>query len=78
MKKIQIQMLLYTLTKKFMEVQGYMLNPFGIILYIITTVCSCVRSTTVPRFNGPAELARTVEFRDRKPARTVGFRKPRS
>jgi hypothetical protein len=31
MKKIGVQMLLYTLTKKFMEVQGYMLNPFGII-----------------------------------------------
>jgi hypothetical protein len=26
-------MLLYTLTKKFMEVQGYLLNPFGIILF---------------------------------------------
>jgi hypothetical protein len=26
-------MLLYTLTKKFMEVQGYMLNPFDIILF---------------------------------------------
>jgi len=26
-------MLLYTLTKYFMEVQGYMLNPFGIILF---------------------------------------------
>jgi hypothetical protein len=33
MKKIEVQMLLYTLTKKFMEVQGYMLNPFGIILF---------------------------------------------
>jgi hypothetical protein len=31
MKKIEIEMLLYTLTKQFMEVQGYMLNPFGII-----------------------------------------------
>ncbi len=31
MKKIEIRMLLYTLTKKFMEVQEYMLNPFGII-----------------------------------------------
>jgi hypothetical protein len=26
-------MLLYTLTKKFMEVQGYMLNSFGIMLF---------------------------------------------
>jgi hypothetical protein len=26
-------MLLYTLTKHFMEVQGYMLNPIGIILF---------------------------------------------
>ncbi len=25
--------MLYTLTKKFMEVQRYMLNPFGIILF---------------------------------------------
>jgi len=33
MKKFEIQMLLYTLTKTFMEVQGYMLNPFGIILF---------------------------------------------
>jgi hypothetical protein len=33
MKKIEVQMLLYTLTKNFMEVQRYMLNPFGIILF---------------------------------------------
>jgi hypothetical protein len=33
MKRIQVQMLLYTLTKKFMEVQGNMLNAFGIILF---------------------------------------------
>jgi hypothetical protein len=33
MQKIEVQMLLYTLTKKFMKVQGYMLNPFGIILF---------------------------------------------
>ncbi len=26
-------MLLYTLTKNFMEFQGYMLNPFGIIVF---------------------------------------------
>jgi hypothetical protein len=32
MKKIEVQMLLYTLTKNFMEVQGYMLNPFDIVL----------------------------------------------
>jgi hypothetical protein len=31
MKKIEVQMLLFTLTKKFIEVQGYMLNPFTII-----------------------------------------------
>jgi hypothetical protein len=31
MKKIEVQMLLYTLTKKFVEVQIYMLNAFGII-----------------------------------------------
>jgi hypothetical protein len=28
MKKIKVQMLLYTLTENFMEVQKYMLNPF--------------------------------------------------
>jgi hypothetical protein len=33
MKKVEIQMLLYTLTKKFIEVQGNMLNPLGIILF---------------------------------------------
>jgi hypothetical protein len=33
MKKIEVQRLLYTLTKKFMEVQKYMLNPFDIILF---------------------------------------------
>jgi hypothetical protein len=33
MKQIEIQMLLYTLTKTFMEVQGNMLNAFGIKLF---------------------------------------------
>jgi hypothetical protein len=33
MKKIEIEILLYALTKKIMELQGYMLNPFGIILF---------------------------------------------
>jgi hypothetical protein len=33
MKKIEVQLLSYTLTKKFMEVQGNMLNAFGIILF---------------------------------------------
>jgi hypothetical protein len=33
MKKIEAQMLLYTLTKQFMEVQGNKLNAFGIILF---------------------------------------------
>jgi len=33
MKKIEVQMLLYTVIKKFMEVQRYMLNPFGIIFF---------------------------------------------
>jgi hypothetical protein len=33
MKKIEIQMLLYTLTKEFMEVQGNMLNASSIILF---------------------------------------------
>jgi hypothetical protein len=30
MKKIEFQMLLYALTKKFMEVQKNMLNAFGL------------------------------------------------
>jgi hypothetical protein len=34
MKKIEAQMLLYTLKKHFIEVQGYMLNPFRIIVLI--------------------------------------------
>jgi hypothetical protein len=33
MKKNEVQMLLYTLTKKIIEVQGQMLNAFGIILF---------------------------------------------
>jgi len=33
MKKIEVQMLLYTLTKKFMEVQKNILNAFDIILF---------------------------------------------
>jgi len=33
MKKNQIQMLLHTLTKNVMKVQGYILNPFDIILF---------------------------------------------
>jgi hypothetical protein len=33
MKNIDIQMLLYILTKDFMEVQGNMLNVFDIILF---------------------------------------------
>jgi hypothetical protein len=33
MKNIKVQMLLYTLTKKFMEVQGCMFNLVGIILF---------------------------------------------
>jgi len=33
MKKIEVQMLLYTLTKKFMEVERNMLNGFGIVLF---------------------------------------------
>ncbi len=32
MKKIEVQMLLYTLTNFFIKVKGNMLNPFGIIL----------------------------------------------
>ncbi len=33
MKKIEVQMLLYTLTKGSIKVQGNMLNPFDIILF---------------------------------------------
>jgi hypothetical protein len=33
MKKTKVQMLLYTLTKKFMKIQRNMLNAFGIILF---------------------------------------------
>jgi hypothetical protein len=33
MKNIEVQMLLYTLTKIYMEVQRNMLNLFGIILF---------------------------------------------
>jgi hypothetical protein len=33
MKKIEVQMLLYMLTKKFIEVERNMLNAFGIILF---------------------------------------------
>jgi hypothetical protein len=33
MKKIEIEMLLYTLTKNFIKVQENMLNAFGIILF---------------------------------------------
>jgi hypothetical protein len=39
MKKIEVQTLLYTLTKKFMEVQRYMLNPFHIILFYKVVGC---------------------------------------
>jgi hypothetical protein len=33
MKKLEVQMLLYTLTKQFIEVQKNILNAFDIILY---------------------------------------------
>jgi hypothetical protein len=33
MKKIEIEILSYTLTKNFIEIQGNMLNAFGIILF---------------------------------------------
>jgi len=32
-RKIDVQMLLYTLIKKVMEAQGFMLNQFGIIFF---------------------------------------------
>jgi hypothetical protein len=33
MKKIEVQKLLYKLTKKFIKIQGKMLNAFGTILF---------------------------------------------
>jgi hypothetical protein len=39
MKKIEIEMLLYTLTKNFIEIQGNMLNAFGIILFYEVVWC---------------------------------------
>jgi len=36
MKKNEVQMLLYTLTNFFMEVQGYMLNKFEMMLFYKT------------------------------------------
>jgi len=55
MKKIEVQMLLYTLTKKFIEVQGYMLNPFDIILLYKMIVWFDAQNIGVeprkPRFN---------------------------
>jgi hypothetical protein len=33
MEKIEVQMLLYTLTKKFIEIPWTLLNAFGIILF---------------------------------------------
>jgi len=42
------------------------------ILYINSRSAS-VRDATVPRFNPPAEPARTVRFGKRDSARTVGF-----
>jgi hypothetical protein len=33
MKNIEVKMLLYTLIKKFIEIQGNILNAFGIILF---------------------------------------------
>jgi len=51
-------------------------------IYNYNSVCPCVcpSDATVPRFNDPAEPARTVGSQKREPARTVGFRKrePRS
>jgi hypothetical protein len=56
-EKVEVQMLLYTLTKIFIEVQGIMLNPFGIIL--IYKVIWLFDSQDIamepkrPRFNPP-------------------------
>jgi hypothetical protein len=55
MKKIEVQMLLYTLTKKFMEVQRNMLNAFDIILFYKVVGWSDGQNISVepkrPRFN---------------------------
>jgi hypothetical protein len=57
MKKIETQMLLYTLTKTFIVVQGNMLNPFGIILFYKVVWWFDGRDIGVepkrPRFNTP-------------------------
>ncbi len=59
MKKIEVQMLLYTLTKKFIEVQGDMLNPFGIVLIYKVMWLFDNQDNVVepkkPRFNPPCQ-----------------------
>jgi hypothetical protein len=57
MKKKEIQMLLYTLTKTFIEVQGNMLNPFGIkLIYKVMWLFDSqdiVVEPKRPKFNPP-------------------------
>jgi len=45
-EKINVQMLLYTLTKKIIEVQRNMLNAFGIILFY-KMVCGGLMAKTL-------------------------------
>ncbi len=46
------------------------------ILFINSlSACVCVSDVTVPRFNSPAEQARTVGFGKWDSAQTVGFEK---
>jgi hypothetical protein len=47
-EKINVQMLLYTLTKKFIEVQGNMLNAFSIILFY-KMMCGGLMAKTLVR-----------------------------
>jgi hypothetical protein len=57
MKKKEVQMLLYTLTKGSIEVQGNMLNPFSIILLYKVVWWFDGQDISVelkrPRFNPP-------------------------
>jgi hypothetical protein len=43
-------MLLYKLTKKFMEVQVYILNPFGIIFFNMHFKCSLHSETLIVNY----------------------------
>jgi hypothetical protein len=59
MKKIEVQMLLYTLTKKFIEIFLNILNPFSIILFYKVMWWFDGQDVGVepkkPRFNPPCQ-----------------------